>query len=138
MRVEEHVVLSGAIAALALAATGSPIIAGTTFAAGVIIDGDHAIDFVIYWKSINQRPSTKELLNGSMFQKWGKFGIILHSYELLVLFWTIAFITHSYNLMGWVSISFVAHLFSDQFYYSLYPMFYFFSSASKRALVIKS
>ena len=127
LRPEKHVLLAGALGGVGFLSTRSTSVAVATFLAGVVVDGDHLVDYAIYWKSKGGRPPLKELINGSMFRQWGKFGICLHSYELLLPLWALALISDSITLVSWVSFSFVVHLISDQISYPLHPLIYFFT-----------
>ena len=118
--------LSGAVAGLALAASGSPVVAGAAFAAGVVIDGDHAIDYTLYWIIHRRRLPFRELTSGELFVTWQRAGLLLHSYELLVPLWVIAWLTGAFALATWISISFVAHLVADQMVYPVKPLIYLF------------
>ena len=139
MRPREHALISAAIAGLSFLSTKSASVAAATFLAGFAIDADHLIDYSAYLLTSGVR-STKaaKFSDGSFYRHWGKFGILFHSYELLLPLWAFASISGNIALASWVSLSFVTHLILDQLSYPLHPLIYFFTFRLKKGFQFDS
>ena len=90
---------------------------------GFLIDVDHLFDYFAYFGA---RFKLKDFLNTNSYMKSsGKIFVLLHGWEYVLLFWLIG---HGIDVAGldWaMSLSYLAHLFWDNFSFSHHPLTYF-------------
>lgn len=118
-----------------LAAVGVGILASLAFSdwslifvallTGWMIDIDHIFDFAFY---LNKHGLTNVspdfLIRGEYFKSNNRVFVLLHSWELLLL-WLVIFITlHKYSLAITGSVAWVFHILKDQIAYRVTPMGY--------------
>jgi hypothetical protein len=95
-----HLVTTTAACAVVYAGTGSMALTAGLAAGGFLIDVDHIVDYVLFERQRDLRPSSflKYYVNG----RAQRLVLVLHSYELLVLLTAIAWLTGVEWLWGWV------------------------------------
>ena len=91
---------TAAACAVVYAGTGSEAVTAGLAAGGFLIDVDHVIDYVLFERQRDLRPSSflRYYVNGCARRNV----LVLHSYELLALLTTIAWMTGIEWLWGWV------------------------------------
>ena len=124
LRPSAHILVSITLAWICFIVTDSLIVALSAAAAGVVIDGDHFIDYLISNGRFDKQAISK-LFSGDHFQESRKLYLPLHSYELLIPIWIIAFVFNLGLLSAWISVSFVTHLILDQTTYAPRALTYF-------------
>jgi hypothetical protein len=95
-----HLVTTAAACAVVYAGTGSPALTVGLAAGGFLIDVDHVVDYVVFERQRDLRPSSflRYYVNG----RAQRVVLVLHSYELLVLLAATAWGTGIEWLWGWV------------------------------------
>lgn len=71
-----------------------------TFLAGMLLDGDHMLDYLLYLLTYKKPFSLKEFLSGSYFPIWQKFITPLHAWELVAASVVGYMLTHNPYLLG--------------------------------------
>lgn len=130
MRPAQHIALTAVASAPVYLATRSPQITAVFAAAGVLIDLDHLMDFVLW----DKRPlDPKRFLKEGVPRTWPKLIYLLHGYEwiamLAIISWKLA------NPYLWaITIGWIFHLSIDEIgnrmpanRTRIFPMFYFFT-----------
>jgi len=90
---------------------------------GIIPDADHIIDFWLYERRIT---FSKEIFQG-FYEKWGKIPVLLHSIELLIPIWALAYALNTYIYSAAITIGILTHLLMDFLSYERRPLSYFLS-----------
>ena len=123
--------LSGAVYFL----TKSVYSAFSCFLAGIFVDLDHIVDYLIH---SNFKFSIKEFFDTCYNYRLKKFYLIMHSYEILILSWVMYFILKNEVLLG-INIGYTVHLLSDQFgnFTKLFTYFFTFRLIKKFEKVFK-
>ncbi|HDZ77398.1 MAG TPA: hypothetical protein ENH41_04890 [Candidatus Omnitrophica bacterium] len=121
-----HVAVSFAISSTVYVFLNSLSAAMASFLAGVFIDLDHYLDFVLQYRSLNIKKFFGVFMPYPLIAKSYLF---LHSFELLIVFW---FIVYKFGLglfwMGLV-IGMTQHLIFDQLHNKyIRPYFYFITT----------
>jgi hypothetical protein len=95
-----HLVTTAITCAGVYAATGSVGLTAGLAAGGFLIDVDHVIDYVVFERQRNLRPSAflRHYLEGRM----RLVVLLLHSYELWALLAALAWVTNSEWIWGYV------------------------------------
>ncbi|MFX0097694.1 MAG: hypothetical protein ACFE7E_08045 [Candidatus Hodarchaeota archaeon] len=124
MRPSAHILVSCTLAWICFIFTDSLIIALSVGVAGVLIDGDHLIDYLIFNGRLDKNAVGK-LFSGDHFQESRKLFLPLHSYELLIPIWIIGSVFNLVLFSTWISVSFVTHLVLDQTTYAPRALTYF-------------
>lgn len=95
-----HLVTTSAACAVVYAGTGSTALIAGLAAGGFLIDIDHVVDYVLFERQRDLRPASflRYYVNG----RARRVVLALHSYELLALLTTIAWLTGIEWLWGWV------------------------------------
>jgi hypothetical protein len=95
-----HLVTTAIAGAAVYAATGSiPLVAGLA-AGGFLIDVDHALDYVVFERQRDLRPSA--FLRYYLSGRTQRVVLLLHSYELVALLALAAWATASVPLWGYL------------------------------------
>jgi hypothetical protein len=115
MRVLLHVAFSAVVAVIVGSTYGS-IPALFAFLAGVLIDGDHLVD---WWLWSEERSFRSLLVLGTWLIKPHITDLFLHSYELLIPLWIFVWFTGAYSIGIGITTGFLVHLITDQIYNSL-------------------
>lgn len=116
--------MSCTLAWICFIVTDSLIVALSAAATGVLIDGDHLIDYLIFNGRLDKNVFGK-LFSGDHFQESRRLYLPLHSYELLVPIWIVGPLFNHVLLSAWISVSFVTHLILDQTTYAPRALTYF-------------
>jgi hypothetical protein len=115
LRILFHVALS-AVVAVIVNLTYGVVPAFFAFFAGVLIDGDHFID---WWLWSEERSFRSLLVLGTWFTKPHITDLIFHSYELLIPLWVSVSLVGVYSVGVGITIGFLTHLITDQIYNNL-------------------
>lgn len=115
MRVLWHLALS-AVVAVGVNVAYDLVPAFFAFLAGVLIDGDHFVDWFLWSKD---RSIRSLLVLGTWFVKPHIANLILHTYELLIPLWIFVWFTGAYSIGMGITIGFLVHLVTDQIYNNL-------------------
>lgn len=83
-----------------------------TLLAGMLLDADHMLDYLLYLLKYRKPFSLKEFLAGSYFPIWKKFITPLHSWELAVAAFIGYFIFAQPYLLG-LSLALIGHYIID-------------------------
>ena len=118
-----HVVASGVASAIFLSFTKSIPGTAACFFAGILIDLDHAFDFVVIKKKMYR--SFKELKTFCASRDDKKIYLWLHSYEVLAVLWALAFIFGASPVYAGILWGMTIHLFLDQLTNPIHPLSYF-------------
>jgi len=122
MRLKGHLLASGAVSAGIYAATGSAKMAACSFAAGVLLDADHLID---YWRDHSFNLDLSRFFSVCHECDLSKTMLPLHSVELLLLLAAAACFTRSGAITA-LALGSGQHLFFDQLVNKVYPYSYSF------------
>ena len=124
----EHLIPSTIIGLLAWYVTGDQALVAIALLTGWLIDADHLLDLLLDRHRAGNRDSLSEIvMTGSYFKRNDKIIVMLHSWELIVLwisgwwFWG----RPDIGITG--GVSWIVHLLIDQNSYSLSPWAYFLS-----------
>lgn len=127
-----HVIMSFILSLISLYFTGSYLVAILTLLAGVFIDADHLVDYLIYLRRLNGKKrflsrifsnfSISDFLTGIHFRVGKKSYIPLHSYELVLFLVLLGSVN---PIFLWVGLSMALHILFDQFTYPLNKWTYF-------------
>ena len=93
-----------------------------SFAAGVLIDLDHLFDYCY------SHPATldpRKVYSACLDMNLKKWFLLLHSYEVLALFWLAIIVFSLSNAWKAVAIGFTQHMFFDQLFNPINPYGYF-------------
>jgi hypothetical protein len=112
MRPSQHVAISGIITIGFFAVTKSWVGSLACFLSGIFIDLDHVLDFWIAKKKF--LFSYEELYAYFAQERQGKLYLLLHSYELLALFWLAIYFLHLDVLWLGVAWGLTTHMIADQ------------------------
>lgn len=119
----QHTVASGVTSAIFYAVHPSWSATAICFLSGIFIDLDHVLDLYLYKKRLFL--GLNDLFNFCGREKGGKLYLILHSYELLVLFWIAIFMFRlDINWLG-LGVGLSVHLILDQIFNPMMPLAYF-------------
>lgn len=116
-----HALISAVAAGGVFAATRDPIAAGATFISGTLIDVDHLFDYV---RTEGWRMRLTSLRNGDYFAKSGQAFVLLHSYELVLLFCGLSAIIWGATVAVGIAVGAVTHLACDVVFYRFSPVCY--------------
>jgi hypothetical protein len=95
-----HLITTAVACAAVYAGTESAALTAGLAAGGFLIDVDHAVDYVLFERQRDLRPSS--FLRYYLGGKVQRAVLVLHSYELLVLLAALAWLTNVEWLWGWV------------------------------------
>lgn len=95
-----HLVTSAVACAAVYAGTGDAALTAGLAAGGFLIDVDHVVDYVLFERQRDLRPSS--FLRYYLDGRAERVVLLLHSYELLVLLAALAWATGIAWLWGWV------------------------------------
>ena len=95
-----HLVTTAIACAAVYAGTESLALTAGLAAGGFLIDVDHVVDYVLFERQRDLRPGS--FLRYYCEGKMQRVVLVLHSYELLVLLATVAWLTNVEWLWGWV------------------------------------
>lgn len=130
MTVKVHIVSSAALAVVIFNETSSAAMALFAFLSGILIDLDHLLDFLVL---SGMRFSVKNLFRWCNEGLWEKIVLILHSYELYIIFALFAYYFPHPVTTG-ICLGVGLHLLLDQIgnrymlkHLSINPLFYFFT-----------
>ena len=118
----KHIVASMAVSAIFLSLSKSLAGALACFLSGILIDLDHALDFILIRKKMFN--SFRELKSFCL-DKSGKVYLLFHSYELLALLWVFAVLWRVPSLYLGFLYGMSIHLLLDQITNTIYPLTYF-------------
>lgn len=123
MKPSTHALISTFLAAVLFLVFKSIYSSIACILAGVLIDLDHILDYIIEKKKMVF--SYQKLEDFCAFDKQGKLYLIFHSYEFLIILW-IAVWFSKFNVIflgGVIGITF--HIFADEIVNPLRPLSYF-------------
>jgi hypothetical protein len=122
MKVKNHVITSGVVSSVIYAVTKSPAAAIGSFLAGALLDADHFIDYYLnYGFSIN----LKAMHDAMNEYRLPKIYILLHSFELLSVFWALVFLIPLSMFYFAVALGLTQHIILDQIANPVMPRAYF-------------
>lgn len=129
MKATGHLAITAVIAGGSFLATQSPVVALSTLGIGVLIDGDHTFDYGLYLigKKGKQKASLSQFLDCSYMEDVRRTYLPLHSWELAPVIWGLSLALLTVPLSVWLTISFLAHLLTDQISHKPHPLCYFFT-----------
>jgi len=81
-----------------------------SFLAGVLVDIDHVLDYLINY---GFRFRIKTFWYCSMRTKYGRLSLVLHSYELVILFWVLILAVRPGNIWTAAAVGMTQHLILD-------------------------
>jgi len=108
MEPETHLFVSAALASAVYFFTTSIPAAVAAFAGGFLLDLDHFFDFMIFKKRLVLDSQFFTLY----FRKTGYLFILLHSYEMVLALWVLAFLTDSILVLGF-AVGVTLHMLMD-------------------------
>jgi len=123
-----HVAASGIVSVVFLSLSKSVAGAVACFFSGILIDLDHALDFVVLRKKMFR--SVQELKDFCLDKK-GKIYLFLHSYELFFVLWALAIGSGVSPVYLGILYGMSTHLLLDQVTNTIYPLTYFFYYRSR-------
>jgi len=122
MQPTSHIILSGAVSGILCAATGSPVLAATSFLAGFLIDADHIVDYVAeYGLHFDRRFFFESFHVG----RYRKIRIVLHAWEWLAVILGIAWLTGWNDPVSGIAAGMTHHMIADQLTNEPAPLAYF-------------
>ena len=97
---------------------------------GWLIDIDHIVDYALFLKATNTKPSMGGFLSGSYFKESGVLFLPLHSVELCVgaLLCAVTIKPPYQGLVVTASLAMAAHIVQDYFTHKPTPLGYFFAA----------
>ena len=95
-----HLVSTAITCGAVYASTGSAALTAGVAVGGILIDVDHALDYVLFERRRDLRPTA--FLKFYTEQRCERFVLLLHSYELLALLAALAWLGNSVWLWGYV------------------------------------
>lgn len=133
MQLKQHCIASAAVSGALYAATGSPALTAASFAAGVLIDVDHLID---YWLTKPFSFDIPDFFRTCEATQLASARLYLHSIELLFVLGAAAYLTRSPWIAGLV-IGAGQHLALDQALNPVGPKSYFFLYRRSRGFAFR-
>lgn len=118
-----HVVASGLVSVVFLSLTKSVPGAIACFFAGVLIDLDHALDFLVIKKRICRSLDELKVFCADSNEK--RIYLWLHSYEILAILWAGALVFGSPIAYTGILWGMTIHLLLDQLTNPIHPLSYF-------------
>lgn len=116
MTLSQHLIFSVPLGASIYALYGSPELTAISMAASVLIDIDHAVDYILENGEVGSfRRMIKGVFNVS---KKKKLYCFLHSWELLTVFAMASSIFHN-QVLETIAIGLSYHMVCDQIYWTL-------------------
>lgn len=106
-----HVIASGAISVFVWWHLKSAACAVTSFAAGVLIDLDHLID---YYANFRFTLSIRKIYLRCLGMRLKRLYVLLHSYELVIALWAAIYAFRLSDIWKGIAIGFTQHLLFDQ------------------------
>ncbi len=123
MHLKEHIIASSITSAGIYIATRSARMAAVSFAAGVLLDLDHFVD---YWKDHSFNLDIPRFFTACHECDLTKTRLFLHSAELLLFLTAAAYFTRS-GVITALALGLCQHLAFDQFSNEIYPASYIFA-----------
>ena len=120
MHLKEHIIASSIASAGIYAATRSVKMTAVSFAAGVLLDLDHFVD---YWKENSFNLDMRQFFKACHECNLTKTRLFLHSAELIVLSAAAAYFTRS-GIITALTLGACQHLALDQLTNKIYPASY--------------
>jgi len=124
VKVKYHIAASGIVSYMVYIMTNSLINTAASFAAGILIDCDHCVD---YYLNHGFTYDMRKIYDAMSNVRITKVYLLLHSYELLLASWALAFLHPLNGLYLAISIGFTHHIIFDQIYNPLVSKGYFLS-----------
>jgi len=123
MLLKKHIAASVVVSTALYFTFHSMAAAVSSCLAGILIDLDHIPDYIYSfgWKGFCYKDFESVCRHG----KNKKFFLVLHSYELLLIFLTISLFTKNAVWLG-IFVGFTQHILLDQVSNSVYRFSYFF------------
>jgi len=122
MKPKQHIVVSGIISYMVYMVTKSPISGLASFLAGILIDLDHLIDYCLNY---GHTYKLKEIYKAIDELRLAKVYVLLHSYEVLIVFWGLVFLVPLNHVYFAIAIGMTQHMFFDQLCNPASPKAYF-------------
>ena len=123
MRPIYHVMVSGGVSAIFAIWVQSFWAISVCFLSGIFIDLDHHLDYVLFRKKIPFRY--RDLIDFLENDHASKLYLILHSHELLLLFWISIFYFSLDPIWFGMALGFTTHIICDEIVNPLRPLAYF-------------
>jgi len=124
MRVHQHIGLSLVASGVVYAVSRSVTMTAVSFAAGVLIDLDHVLDYV---REYGFRPDIKYFFHVFYNTRFKRIVLPFHSWELLALIAVLAVVSHYNAIVMGIGIGVGHHMIADQWYNKFCRWGYFFS-----------
>lgn len=124
MKVKDHIISSGIISSVFYVVTRSPAGAAGSFLAGVLLDADHFVD---YYLNYGFSADLKKIHGVISEHRLPKIYILLHSFELLSIFWLFVFLIPLNIAYFAVALGSTQHIILDQICNPVMPRAYFLS-----------
>jgi len=119
-----HIVASGIISAISLAYFKSAGYAVISFLAGVLIDGDHLID---YYLNHGFTFNLKKIYRCCLAIDLKRIYLVLHSYELIFFLWAAIYIFSLSLFWQAIALGLTQHMILDQISNPIKTFAYFFA-----------
>ena len=129
MKPSRHIIASLTLGAVLWLFTKSVYAGLLCFASGVLVDVDHIVDYIIQhgWRSLtfrNMYEACEQTGRQEGDLKFKKLYIILHSAEIVLLFWAIVIYTKNIYFLA-VTLGYSLHLILDRIANPVYSGTYF-------------
>jgi len=89
-----------------------------------MIDIDHLLDYYLHYRTFS--GGFKHFYDSCIEPKLDKLRLVLHSYELLLIFWILVFAFPKNLLLIAISLGLTQHMLFDQITNKMPNLFYFF------------
>ncbi|MCB4792244.1 MAG: hypothetical protein LHV68_10215 [Elusimicrobia bacterium] len=109
MKIPSHLIVSSVFSSGVYVITKSPVISVSSFVAGIFLDLDHLID---YWRQYPGSLDVRHFIEVCDKYRIKVLTLFLHSYELLIVFAVVVYLTKSPLLLG-LSLGLAQHIFLD-------------------------
>lgn len=123
MRLHHHTTISVVLSAGVYLFSRSAAAALSCFLSGILIDLDHFFEF--FYKFGFKKLSLKTFFRAAHNHEYDKFFLLLHSYELAIVFWLVSIFLIKKPWAWAFALGFTVHLLADQYYNPCHPLTYF-------------
>lgn len=122
MRLHYHLIVAAPMGLVVYLFSGLTIVSICTFIAGVSLDVDHFLDFLLWSKS----KSIHAFFSQSYWIMPHVSDNLLHSYEILPILWILCLLLQRFDLAVGLTLGFSAHMILDEIGNRKLPRSYYF------------
>jgi len=122
MKPSRHIIFSFALSAVLFYFTRSFFAAVLCFIAGIAVDADHIIEYIIQYGV--KGFTFRKVYEASKYTLFDKLHIVFHTAEIAIIFWIIAILTNNIYILS-ISLGFSFHLMLDYIGNNAYIFTYF-------------